>query len=248
MKSESNNTPVRAYRGESAEDRRLQRREKLMEAAFDSFARHGISGTTMRDICTAARLTDRYFYEVFRNTDDAFDAVHQWQREQLVSRMGTALLAAPKDMTQLARAGLRSFYTFIKEDPRRAQVLLIDAFSANQQSVEKSQKAVHEYVTLMSNYAHILFPKIKPGFDMEMLLWGMLGMVIQVGTFWARSNFKQPIEDVLDYNLYAWRGLDLWTAELTAEAAAKTKARQALAADEAPPSSKPARARKTPNA
>lgn len=247
MKSESATTPVRAYRGESAEDRRLQRREKLMEAAFDSFAKHGISKTTMRDICTSARLTDRYFYEVFRNTEDAFDAVHQWQREQLVARMGTALLAAPKDMMQLARAGLGAFYTFIKEDPRRAQVLLIDAFSANQQSVEKSQKAVHEYVTLMSNYAHILFPKIKHGFDMEMLLWGMLGMVIQVGTFWARSDFKQPIEDVLEYNLYAWRGLDLWTTELIAEAADKAKARHAQVDADEPAFAKTGRIRKTPS-
>ncbi|MGC4061484.1 MAG: TetR/AcrR family transcriptional regulator [Aquabacterium sp.] len=226
MKPDPINTPLRAYRGESAEDRRLQRRDKLMEAAFDSFAHHGIAKTTMRDICTAARLTDRYFYEVFRNTEDAFDAVHQWQREQLVSRIGTALLDMPKDMAQLARAGLGAFYGFIKEDPRRAQVLLIDAFSANQQSVEKSQMAVHEYVTLMSNYAHILFPKIKPGFNMEMLLWGLVGMAIQVGTYWARNGFKEPIEDVLAYNLYAWRGLDLWTAELTAQAREASKSAQ----------------------
>jgi AcrR family transcriptional regulator len=245
MTSESFNAPPRAYRGESAEDRRLQRREKLMEAAFDSFAAHGIAKTTMRDICTAARLTDRYFYEVFRNTEDAFDAVHQWQREQLVSRIGTALLDMPKDMTQLARAGLGAFYSFIKEDPRRAQVLLIDAFSANQQSVEKSQRAVHEYVTLMSNYAHILFPKIKPGFNMEMLLWGLVGMAIQVGTFWARNDFKQPVEDVLDYNLYAWRGLDLWTAELTAQAREDAKAQSSRAAAGAQAAVKSGRTKKS---
>jgi AcrR family transcriptional regulator len=236
MKSESTTPAVRAYRGESAEDRRMQRREKLMEAAFDSFAKHGITKTTMRDICTAARLTDRYFYEVFRNTDDAFDAVHQWQREQLVSRIGLAVLKSPMDMMQMVRSGLREFYCFIKEDPRRAQVLLIDAFSANQQSVEKSQQAVHEYVTLMSNYARILFPKIKKGFNMEMLLWGMVGMVIQVGTFWARDGFKQPIEDVLDYNMYAWRGLDLWTTDMRGEAAARAKAREA--ADKGKPGGK----------
>jgi AcrR family transcriptional regulator len=209
--------PSRAYRGESAEDRRQQRREKLMEAAFDSFARHGIAKTTMRDICTAARLTDRYFYEVFRNTEDAFDAVYQWQCEQLIGQIGQALVDQPRDMEKLARAGLHAFYTFIKDDPRRAQVLLVDAFSANQRTAERAQKAVHEYVALISNHAYVLFPQISPKFHMEMLVRGLVGMIIQVGTVWARDGFKQPVDDVLAYCLYAWRGLALWTTELATQ-------------------------------
>lgn len=76
MKTQADNaTPARIYRGATAEARREQRRTKLIEAALDCFASRGVAHTTMRDICSQARLTDRYFYESFRNTKDAYEAV-----------------------------------------------------------------------------------------------------------------------------------------------------------------------------
>lgn len=208
MKSPTDlSAPARPYRGMSAEERRLQRREQLMEAALDVFASIGLAKVTMRDICAQARLTERYFYESFRSTEDAFDAVYQRQEEQLFARVAQAMMTAPRNIEALARAGLHAFYAFIKEDPRRAQVLLIDSFSANQQSIDKSKRAVAQYVSMIEQLARELFPGLRPGLNMEMLVWGLLGMAIQVGTIWARDQFRQPIEEVLEYNLYAWQGL-----------------------------------------
>lgn len=215
--SSANNTS-RVYRGASAEDRRQQRHERLLEAAFESFARHGISRTTMRDICAVARLTDRYFYESFRNTDDAFDAVYQWQKTQLMERLGEAMASAPRSLMELARAGLRAFYEFMQEDPRRAQVLLIDAFSASQQTQAKSQAAMGQYVTMINKLAQELYPQARPDFNIEMLTWGLLGMTLQVGVNWARGGYKQSVEEVLSYNLYAWQGLEAWIGRLIADA------------------------------
>lgn len=175
----------------------------------------------MRDICAQARLTDRYFYESFRNTEEAFDAVYRWQMEQLVLRISEAMQEAPRNIEELARSGLRTFYEFIQADPRRAQVLLIDAFSANQHTLEKTQQAMQDYVTLINNFALMLYPRLKQGFNMEMLTWGLLGMAIQVGTNWARDGFRQPIDDVLAYNLYAWQGLEAWITRIAAAAARK---------------------------
>jgi hypothetical protein len=31
-----------------------------------------------------------------------------------------------------------------------------------------------------------------------------------VGTIWAISGFKKPIDAILSHNLYAWRGLQKW--------------------------------------
>ncbi len=209
----------RVYRGASAEDRRQQRHERLLEAAFESFARHGIARTTMRDICAVARLTDRYFYESFRNTEDAFEAVYQWQKGQLMARLTGAMQDAPRSLMELARAGLRAFYEFMKEDPRRAQVLLIDAFSANQQTLAKSRAAMGQYATLVNQLAQELYPHMRQqDFNIEMMTWGLLGMSLQVGINWAQGGYKQPIEEVLAYNLYAWQGLEAWIGRMISDA------------------------------
>ena len=90
----------------------------------------------------------------------------------------------------------------------------IDAFSANQRSLSTSLNTVSEYVALMRGLAVSLYPKLSPDFDMEMLASGLLGMAIQVATTWASQGYKQPIDTVLDFNLYAWRGLGGWIKQM----------------------------------
>jgi AcrR family transcriptional regulator len=200
----------RSWRGESPEARVHKRKELLMESALTTFARHGIAKTTMRDICTEARLTERYFYEAFKSTDDAFDCVYTALRQQLVQRVAHALTDAPRGVVSLGKAGLRAFYLFIKEDPRRAQIMLIDAFTANQRSAEKSRRTISEYVDMIRAMASTLYPDLPKTTDLDMLASGLLGLAVQVGTVWARDGYQQSIDTVLSFNLYAWHGLEGW--------------------------------------
>jgi AcrR family transcriptional regulator len=202
---------TRPWRGESAQDRCQQRRERLLEAALDAFNEHGIAKTTMRDICAGARLTERYFYESFSSTEHAFDEVYALLKEKLVRRVTEALIKAPRNIESLAREGLRAFYTFIKEDPRRGKIMLIDAVSANQLSQERSRGAMKEYVALMELLStEVVMPGAREKLDVEWVAWGLLGMAIQVGAIWIADGMRRPVDEVLDYNLYAWRGLLGW--------------------------------------
>jgi AcrR family transcriptional regulator len=215
---------TRPWRGESAQDRRQQRQARFLEAALASFARHGIAKTTMRDICAEARLTERYFYESFQSTEHAFEQVYASLKGELVQRVSQALLTAPKDIESLAREGLRAFYIYIQEDPRRGQIMLIDAVSANQQTLEKSRHAIKEYVALMAQLASDLLPLAqREQLDMDWLAWGLLGMAIQVGSLWIGEGMKRPVDEVLAYNLYAWRGLAGWLMSPTADAGQPTQ-------------------------
>lgn len=207
--------PSRTYRGESAEARREQRRTKLLEAALDCFASRGVAHTTMRDICSQARLTDRYFYESFRNTKDAYEAVYTLQKDMLVANVGAAMAAAPVTLLGQAEAGLRAFYAFLREDARRAHVLLIDGFTgAALPHVESTQEALAQYIPLIRAAALRIYPRIGRGFDIDMTARGLLGMATQVGSVWAKSGYVQPLDEVVSYNLYAWRGLGNWVEDM----------------------------------
>ncbi|MBH1986638.1 MAG: TetR/AcrR family transcriptional regulator [Burkholderiales bacterium] len=209
--------PARTYRGETADARRQQRRVKLLEAALDCFASHGIARTTMRDICSQARLTDRYFYEAFRNTGDAYEAVYAWQKDLLLARILSAMADAPPTLIEQARSGLSAFYAFLREDPRRAHVLLIDGVNpCSQASNECVRQALGEYIPVIQAAALRIYPRIKRDFNVEMMARGLLGMAVQVGSVWARDGFEQPLQELLDHNLYAWRGLDQWVEDMIA--------------------------------
>jgi AcrR family transcriptional regulator len=62
-------TVVRPYRGVSADDRRAERRERLVEAVLNVIGVEGVAGTTVDKVCIDAGLTKRYFYEGFSDLD-----------------------------------------------------------------------------------------------------------------------------------------------------------------------------------
>src|SRR6201988_5481549 len=72
-------TPTRQYGGHSAEERQLARRERLIEAAIRVYGEVGYRNATVKAVCEAAELTERYFYESFANSEAlliaAFDVV-----------------------------------------------------------------------------------------------------------------------------------------------------------------------------
>jgi hypothetical protein len=123
-------------------------------------------------------------------------------------RFTKAMSPVDKRIQPLARSGLRAFYTFIREDPRRAQVLLIDAFSANQQAAEQGQRIIDQYVALISDFSVLIYPQLDKGFNIRMVVWGLLSMAIHVCVVWARDGYKQTIGEVIEYNMYAWEGLE----------------------------------------
>jgi AcrR family transcriptional regulator len=211
-------TAKRAWRGESPDERAQQRRERFMDAALEVFGRNGVSGTTMRDLCNEARLTERYFYESFQNTEHVFDEVYARLRQALLGRVMAALAQAPQDIESLARAGLHAFYAFIQEDPRRARIMLLDAPSESHRSYERSRKIIQDYVHMMDGLAAQLFPSIHKQINVAFLASGLVGMTVQVGTAWASDGMQTPVEEVLDHNLYAWRGLQTWIDQRLAAA------------------------------
>lgn len=65
------------FGGASAEERHLERRRRLLTASASVFARSGFRGTTVKAVCTEVGLTERYFFESFRNSEALILALHR---------------------------------------------------------------------------------------------------------------------------------------------------------------------------
>lgn len=215
--------PLRRYAGASAEERKKQRRERLIEAAFDVFGREGYRNTTMRLICAQARLTERYFYEHFATIDDVFVAVHRRQSAIVSQRIMAEIMKQPQgNSLATTRAGLHAFFLFIKEDRRRAQILLVDAITSGMANPLNMQAKVSSYADFVRAGIKTTHPLLQLNLDVDMVIAGFVGMIIQTGAMWVQRNCDLPIEAVVDHNLYAWMGLQKWLDENSSAPAAGT--------------------------
>src|ERR1700728_4573782 len=95
---------VRPYRGVSADDRRALRRARLIDAALDVIATEGIANLTMTSVRQLAGLTERYFYESFRDRDELLEGVLEQYLLEMDEAMFSALEAAPRDLYERCRA------------------------------------------------------------------------------------------------------------------------------------------------
>src|ERR1700748_748723 len=101
-------TGKRNFRGVSPEDRKAERRKRLVEAGLEAFGVHGFLGVGVREICALAKLTERYFYESFENREAFFAAVYSEAAHRIREAIAAAHARARPEPTEFARAGLEA--------------------------------------------------------------------------------------------------------------------------------------------
>jgi AcrR family transcriptional regulator len=114
----------RRYGGMSAEDRRAARRARLLDASLDVLGGQGLANTTMTAICVEAGLTERYFYESFRNLEELLGALFDSVAAEAGRAVDDALQAAPADLLERCRASAGAIIGVLAEDPRKARTFV----------------------------------------------------------------------------------------------------------------------------
>ncbi|MCW2784268.1 MAG: Transcriptional regulator, TetR [Marmoricola sp.] len=112
---------VRPWRGVSAEDRRTERRARLLEACLDVIGTDGVAATTVDRVCAEARLTKRYFYESFADLDALLLATADDLFESLRDQMGVVTLES-RDSSERTHAVVTVLIDVLSGDSRRARL------------------------------------------------------------------------------------------------------------------------------
>ncbi|WP_354699262.1 hypothetical protein DSM112329_04973 [Paraconexibacter sp. AEG42_29] len=120
--------PTGRYGGSSAEERLVERRDRLMATALELLGTEGWSGTTVRSVCAHAKLNPRYFYESFADLDALVVAVFDAVSLDVTRTVLSAAAAAPRDDPQgAARLAIGTLVRAVTDDPRLARVLFVEA-------------------------------------------------------------------------------------------------------------------------
>jgi AcrR family transcriptional regulator len=113
----------RTIRGMDAEQRRAQRREQLLEAAFALFARDGYANTSIEEICQTAYVGNKAFYDLFDSKEDCYIALLRQVSERIEEHVAQAMReAGSADDDEVVRLLLSAFAHSLVDDPRVAMV------------------------------------------------------------------------------------------------------------------------------
>ncbi|MDH4847954.1 TetR/AcrR family transcriptional regulator [Pseudomonas sp. BN605] len=196
----------RNYRGSSSEERRLERRSKLISASKSLYGTRGFHATTVKAICEAAGLTERYFYENFSNSEDLFIAMHKDTSSRIISRLHMASIREAEPSKKVI-AMLDTYYGDIAEDPVTARLFAVDAASI-------SQLAREVCTSWRQSFAHLLSEALSqktPSSDV--LRHGVIRGVIGIGVDWMESGFALARMDVVQAGATLVRAMELGTEE-----------------------------------
>jgi AcrR family transcriptional regulator len=100
-----------------------ERRQRILEAATESFARLGYHGASVGEIAAAAGITKPVLYDHFASKHILYVELMERARDELTGR-GAAAMAAEAPAEQRVRAAVDAFFSFVEERPATARVLL----------------------------------------------------------------------------------------------------------------------------
>jgi len=186
---------VRRYRGSSAEDRRLSRRERLLDAALRVYGTRGYHSTTVKAVCDAAGLTERYFYESFPNSEALFLALYRDVISQALERIRIAGESAGKDPAAQARAMLAAYYANLPDKPACSRVYVVEAFNVS--------PAARELWKFWRESLGDLFARAwsrrgggpQPSPELRR---AVAGAIIYIAIDWIEDGFSRPVQSVIE--------------------------------------------------
>lgn len=180
----------RSYRGLSADERKADRRSRLIRAAVKLYGARGYANVGVRAICAEAGLTERYFYEAFENGEALAIAAFQGLSRVLFDNLETAILPHATPRARL-RAALSAWFGLVRVYPAEARFFLKDLDGVSPALEEVRREVFHQFVAL--------FDRINPdGAPTGSLLGvGVIGGVLEMAVVWMRGGCSIPLESVV---------------------------------------------------
>lgn len=187
--------PARAYRGVAPDERRAQRREKLLAAAIAVYGERGYRHATVKAVCEAAGLTERYFYESFDNSEALLVASFNAVTYAVFDVIRAAARTAGRGRVARARAMLAAYFGALQREPASARVFLVEIRGVSRE-VDKAFDAALRVIG--AEVAALLAPQAEAHPADELLQAGVVGGVIHIALRWIGDGYQPPLADVTE--------------------------------------------------
>ncbi|RCW46234.1 TetR family transcriptional regulator [Halopolyspora algeriensis] len=189
---------TRPYRGLSAEQRKAQRRARLLEAGLDLLGTAGCERATMTAICSRAKLTERYFYESFRSREQLLLAVVDQVADEVRSTVLAAVETAPDEPHARARVAISAFVDLLTADPRKGRAAIVESAAAETLRPRRHE-LLREFADLIVTQARSLYgtaAHAPPRDEINALLF--VGGLAELLTAWLGNEIVATPADIIE--------------------------------------------------
>ena len=173
------------WSGVPLQDRQTLRRDELVAAGVQLLGGAAGPALTVRAVCRAAGLTERYFYESFADRDEFVRAVYDDVCSAAMSALTTA--DTPRDAVE-------RFVTLMVDDPVRGRVLLI--------APEREPVLAKSGAEWMPSFIDLLQRKLTRITDpakQAMVATGLVGALTALFSAYLNGRLVTTREQFIDY-------------------------------------------------
>jgi AcrR family transcriptional regulator len=200
MKSGRASDDGRVYGGRTPVERREARLERLLDAGLELFGTRGYADSSVKAVCAEAGLTERYFYEHFRDRPALLLAVYDRVTGHLMRAVVDATLAAPPELEARVRAALGAMIDVFEQDPRRARIQMIEVAGRNEEIERRTREAKHAFADFVDSMATELVP--RPDLDEVDRRLGALALVAaatELTAEWVMGSLDVSRDRLVDH-------------------------------------------------
>jgi AcrR family transcriptional regulator len=187
----------RTWRGQTAEERQADRRERLIEAGIELFGTRGYANTPVKAICEEAGLTERYFYEAFADREALLTAVYDILIADCAKATVEAIEAAGDDLIDSMSAGLRAFAHQLTKDPRRARIQEIESVGVSEALEARRRDAIHAFADLIADRVRAA-GEVRDGLSIDVIALGLVGLVNEQLIDFVLGHIDLSLEELVD--------------------------------------------------
>jgi AcrR family transcriptional regulator len=145
---------ARAYGGISPEQRKAERRAKLLQAGLQLFTGTGFAATKISGLCTEAGVSTRNFYEEFASKEDLLRDLHDLINATAFTRVRTALAGLATDDVRVRITTLLDvFVRSVTADPRVPRLNYVEAVGVNAEIEQQHVRWVNTWAEFIESEA-----------------------------------------------------------------------------------------------
>lgn len=149
-------TGERLYGGLTADQRRAERRRRLLDTALELFGTDGYAATGIERICSRAGVTARHFYDEYGSRENLLRALY----DEIVHASLEAVVAAVEppgdDPVDTVTRGVDAFVHHMLDDPRRARVACLEVVGVSPALEAHRRNVLHLYAHLVAEQGRAL--------------------------------------------------------------------------------------------
>jgi AcrR family transcriptional regulator len=198
----------RAYRGVSAQERINARKQQFLDAGKTVFGTLGFQAANVKDVCAAAGLTERYYYESFGNLPKLFEAVYLQALDRLEQVLEQAASRSPQEAATQLRSMISSYFELLKSDRYLARILIIEIYGAAPAISNLYERGVRQFAARIEKL--VVTPDAGYGrLNGKLVAVALVGATSALAMHWRLGGYKEPVSVMTD-NCFAIFAAALW--------------------------------------